>query len=90
MDITKVVVVPVFFDPSGYKIVLVTSREKKLWILPKGNVEKKLSRKESALLEAYEEAGLKGKIMDFKPMHFIRQGEKHAIYLMKVKKLLHK
>lgn len=43
-------------------VLLVTSRETKRWILPKGNPEKKMAPHQVAELEAFEEAGVKGKI----------------------------
>jgi 8-oxo-dGTP pyrophosphatase MutT (NUDIX family) len=42
------------------RLVLITSRKKERWIIPKGYVEKGLSPAESAAKEAYEEAGLIG------------------------------
>ncbi len=42
------------------KIVMITSRRKKRWIVPKGIVEPNLSPAESAAQEALEEAGLVG------------------------------
>jgi len=44
------------------KIVIITSRKKKRWIIPKGIVEPNMTPRESAQQEAYEEAGLVGKI----------------------------
>lgn len=43
-------------------VALVTSRETKRWILPKGQPEKKLKPHEVAEQEAYEEAGLTGTV----------------------------
>ena len=42
--------------------MLITSRSRKRWIIPKGIVENDLSPVESAVKEAYEEAGIKGKL----------------------------
>jgi len=42
------------------KIVLVTSRKKKRWIIPKGIIEKNMTPWDSAAKEALEEAGLLG------------------------------
>jgi len=42
------------------KIVLVTSRKKKRWIIPKGIIEKNMTPWDSAAKEAFEEAGLLG------------------------------
>lgn len=43
-------------------VMLVTSRETKRWILPKGQPERKLSPHQVAEAEAYEEAGLIGTV----------------------------
>lgn len=44
------------------EVLLVTSRETKRWILPKGQPERKLSPHQVAEAEAYEEAGLIGTV----------------------------
>lgn len=43
-------------------VLLVTSRETKRWILPKGQPERKLAPHQVAEAEAYEEAGLVGTV----------------------------
>ena len=45
-----------------FQVLLITTRGRKRWIVPKGIVEQSLSPAESALQEAYEEAGVKGRI----------------------------
>jgi 8-oxo-dGTP pyrophosphatase MutT (NUDIX family) len=45
---------------AGLEILLVTSRETRRWIVPKGWPIKGLKPAESAAREAYEEAGLRG------------------------------
>ncbi len=45
---------------TGLEILLVTSRETRRWIVPKGWPIKGLKPAESAAREAYEEAGLRG------------------------------
>ena len=55
-------VIPFRFRWNGPEILLITSRKKKRWIIPKGVIESHLSAQDSALMEAYEEAGLKGRI----------------------------
>ena len=42
--------------PPSVEVLLITSRKRKRWVIPKGIVEPKLSPLESALKEAYEEA----------------------------------
>ncbi len=44
------------------EVLLITRRRSKRWIIPKGWPEEKLSASELAALEAFEEAGLSGKI----------------------------
>jgi 8-oxo-dGTP pyrophosphatase MutT (NUDIX family) len=43
-------------------VMLVTSRERGRWVLPKGWTKKRLTGAQLAALEAYEEAGLIGKV----------------------------
>jgi 8-oxo-dGTP pyrophosphatase MutT (NUDIX family) len=45
------------------KILLITSNRRKHWIVPKGVIEDWQSAKEAAQEEAYEEAGVQGKII---------------------------
>lgn len=51
-------VIPVLED----RLVLITARKSDRWIIPKGYVEKGLSPADSAAKEAYEEAGLVGRV----------------------------
>jgi len=55
-------VIPYNFENGEFKILLITTRKSKRWILPKGIIEPNMSPEESAATEAYEEAGVKGKI----------------------------
>ena len=41
---------------------MVTSTKKKRWVIPKGVKELHLSSKQSAIKEAWEEAGIRGKV----------------------------
>ncbi|MFC7474352.1 NUDIX hydrolase [Dankookia sp. GCM10030260] len=43
-------------------VMLVTSRETRRWVLPKGWIEKRISAAAQAAQEAYEEAGIRGRI----------------------------
>ena len=49
---------------SSVEILLITSRKRKRWVIPKGIVEPDMSPLESALKEAYEEAGIRGRAED--------------------------
>lgn len=53
---------PYVVEDGRPRVLLVTSRETKRWILPKGKPEKNRLPHEVALREAFEEAGLKGTI----------------------------
>jgi 8-oxo-dGTP pyrophosphatase MutT (NUDIX family) len=44
------------------QILLLTSRDTKRWVLPKGNIEKKETSRDAAAREAFEEAGVRGKV----------------------------
>ena len=44
------------------QIALVTSLETRRWLLPKGNIERGLSARASASMEAYQEGGLEGDV----------------------------
>ena len=84
-------VVPYFKDGNKTRIVMVTSRTHRQWIFPKGGKISDLSKRKSAMQEALEEAGLKGKID--KKVQFtttiIRNGEKIdlTLYPMQVEKM---
>lgn len=49
-------------DRGSLEILLITSRRKKRWVIPKGVVELDLDPATSAVKEALEEAGIKGQI----------------------------
>jgi 8-oxo-dGTP pyrophosphatase MutT (NUDIX family) len=57
-------VVPFRWGKDGVEILLITSRSGKRWVIPKGIVEPELSPQESAQMEAFEEAGITGKIIN--------------------------
>ena len=58
----QVGVVPILSRKKRPHIVLVTARGKARWLLPKGNQHPRHTRREMALTEAYEEAGVVGTI----------------------------
>jgi 8-oxo-dGTP pyrophosphatase MutT (NUDIX family) len=51
-----------FNEVDGLEILLITTRRTKRWIIPKGWAAKGVKPPESAAREAYEEAGVRGKI----------------------------
>jgi len=57
--------IPYRIDRKGrLKFLLVTSRTNRRWIIPKGRIHRFLGAARSAAREAYEEAGVRGKIAD--------------------------
>ncbi|NQT63058.1 MAG: NUDIX hydrolase [Candidatus Marinimicrobia bacterium] len=58
-----------YFKQSGVipvykgKVVVITARGSKRWIIPKGSIDWELSAQESAAKEALEEAGIKGEVL---------------------------
>ena len=55
-------VLPYRDDRDGLEILLITSRRRRRWVLPKGVVEPELDPAQSAAKEAFEEAGIEGEI----------------------------
>ncbi|MBF0444226.1 MAG: NUDIX hydrolase [Magnetococcales bacterium] len=53
-------VIPFRSDGDELQILMITSRKKKRWIIPKGIIEPHLSAADSAAKEALEEGGIKG------------------------------
>ena len=63
---------------------LIVSTKNGNWGLPKGNLMNKLGPKKTALQEAYEEAGILGRIVDQKISTKVN-GKRMAFYPMKAK-----
>jgi 8-oxo-dGTP pyrophosphatase MutT (NUDIX family) len=53
-----------FREDGGLEVLLVTSRRKGRWVLPKGQVKPGTLPHSSAAKEAFEEAGVLGKVAD--------------------------
>ena len=66
MDISQVAALPYRTDLSGteprHEVMLITSRETRRWVLPKGNQIRGLADHQAAAQEAYEEAGVEGAV----------------------------
>jgi 8-oxo-dGTP pyrophosphatase MutT (NUDIX family) len=81
--------IPFVRDKEGLRVVLITSASG-YWIFPKGCFEEKLGKSGTAELEAWEEAGVKGKICKnntYRTKVFIKSGERvHlTLYALEVK-----
>ena len=55
-------VIPYRVRTGEIEVMLITSRKRKRWVIPKGVVEPDLDPAESAAQEAWEEAGLVGQV----------------------------
>ena len=58
----QVAALPIRTGPDGREVMLVTSRETRRWIAPKGWPMKGRKDHEAAAREAFEEAGITGKV----------------------------
>jgi len=56
-------VIPFRRGHAGLEIMLITSRKRRRWVVPKGIVEPGLTEAESAAKEALEEAGITGRVL---------------------------
>lgn len=98
----RIAVLPVLIKKSRHKkkrkkkrkIYLVTSREQGQWIIPTGKLEKNLSNRRVALLEAFEEAGILGKLDEQFKVQVLLQSprgkkkRKTIVFLLYVKRIL--
>lgn len=55
-------IIPYRLRDGQIEVLLITSNTRGRWIIPKGNVEPDLSSRDSARKEAYEEAGVRGRV----------------------------
>ncbi|MDF7806075.1 NUDIX domain-containing protein [Pontiellaceae bacterium B12219] len=75
--------IPFIRGKNGIEVVLITSASG-YWIFPKGQYEKRHGKRGTAKLEAFEEAGLKGKIFKeyaYRTKVIIRSGEQVQLTL---------
>ena len=82
------------------QVLLMTSRDTRRWIIPKGNIDTGATPAKAAEKEAYEEAGVKGTITSLLPLGIytyfkkLESGETRAatvqVYLLRVKERLKK
>lgn len=60
---------------SGVEVMMITSRETRRWVIPKGGRMVGKTDPQAAAQEAYEEAGVQGEILDT-PMGHFRYGKR--------------
>lgn len=89
---TQAGVIPYRFVKGCPRILLITSRKSRRWIIPKGNIEPDLTARASARMEAYEEAGVRGTIGTEAVgtyHHLVQPGTKQVtVFLMRVEEQL--
>ena len=83
-------------DHGRIEVLLITSRDKGRWIIPKGNIAAATPPHKAAKIEAYEEGGVKGKIEGSAPLGFYTYSKKKEsrkrsstsveVYLLRVAK----
>jgi len=81
---------PFLYKKRKMYIMIITSISGKSWILPKGQPEDDLNKSQVAVLETYEEAGIKGIICDKKFREEFKRDEDGTIviYPLLIKKIL--
>lgn len=84
--------IPFRIDPENLKVLIITSRKRKRWIIPKGGIESSLSPADSAAKEALEEAGIIGQVSS-RPIgnyRYSKWGGRYTVevYPLQVKRLL--
>ena len=55
-------VIPYRIRDGNLEVLLITSRRRKRWIIPKGIIEPDMNPQDSAAKEAWEEAGIRGQV----------------------------
>jgi len=80
-------VIPYLIENEKIKIIIITNRNKKKWILPKGFIDKGLTPSESAQKEALEEAGITGTISENAVgcYEYSRNTQNYKVYLYPMK-----
>ena len=67
--------IPYKNEDGSLRVMLVTSRTQRRWILPKGKIGRRMLPSSSAEREAFEEAGVLGRLSR-EPIGIYRQGER--------------
>jgi 8-oxo-dGTP pyrophosphatase MutT (NUDIX family) len=90
MTLSEIGAFPFLIKKEKIQIMIITNTSGKGWILPKGHPEDGLNKAQVAELETYEEAGVKGTIIDTKlRKEFEREeGGTLVIYPLLIKKIL--
>lgn len=88
---TQFAALPFRIGPNGLEVLLLTSRETRRWVIPKGCPIRGLKPKDVAAREALEEAGLVGRIVGKRSVgsyHYTKQLSENQDRLCRVKVFL--
>lgn len=85
-------VIPYHIRNGEIEVLLITTRKKGKWIVPKGSLEEELSAYEQAEVEAHEEAGVVGEVAPVSLGCYRHGGSKKSpiveVFLMRVEQQL--
>ena len=94
----QVAAIPIRLSRKGKpKVLLLTSRRRGRWVIPKGWLMQKLSPAQAAAREAFEEGGIEGRILHDEPVgrYRYRKGDRPKlgeitvhVFVMRVKRQL--
>jgi 8-oxo-dGTP pyrophosphatase MutT (NUDIX family) len=88
---TQFAALPFQIAPAGVRVLLLTSRETRRWIIPKGWPIRGMKAREVAAREAFEEAGLVGRVAGKRSIgsyHYSKRLKEHRERLCRVKVFL--
>jgi 8-oxo-dGTP pyrophosphatase MutT (NUDIX family) len=88
---TQFAALPFRITPDGLEILLITSLQTRRWIIPKGWPIRGLKPREVAAREAFEEAGMVGKIAGKRSIgsyHYTKHLQDHQVMLCRVRVFL--
>ncbi|HUH23453.1 MAG TPA: NUDIX hydrolase [Brevundimonas sp.] len=82
-EVRQVAVLPWRLGESGVEVMMITSRETRRWVIPKGGRMVGKTDPQAAAQEAYEEAGVQGETLEAPIGHFryakrLKSGETQA------------
>ncbi len=74
----QIAALPFMIEGGNLQILLITSRETRRWVIPKGGRIRGLRPRDVAVREAFEEAGLVGRIVGKRPIGSYHYSKKLA------------
>lgn len=84
-------VIPYRVQDGKIEVLLITSRDRRKWVMPKGDIPNGMSPPDSAAKEAWEEAGVIGTVSDRKigTYQYRKRGKNYRVnmYLLPVETL---